>query len=89
MVLTAILVYSTNLCADCARVKHLLSRFHAPYIEHNILLDEDAYDDLLRLSPGRSRVPTLVMPDGTVLVEPDNATLYARLAGSDDLLEPE
>lgn len=85
----AILVYSTNLCADCARVKHLLSRFHAPYIEHNILLDEDAYDDLLRLSPSGPRVPTLIMPDGTMLVEPDNATLYACLAGSGDLPELE
>ena len=77
-----IAVYTTSLCADCARVKHILNRLQISFVEHNIHLDEDAYDDLLRLSPGPPRVPTLVMPDGSVLIEPDNLTLYASIVAN-------
>ena len=42
-------------------------------------IDEEDYDDLLRLAPGRPHVPTVVLTDGTVLVEPDVTTLTAHL----------
>jgi glutaredoxin len=72
-------VYTTAFCADCFRVKKALEALQAPYREIDINRDEEGYDDLLRLSADRPRVPTVVLADGTVLVEPDPVTLTRRL----------
>lgn len=74
-----VLVYSTAFCADCWRVKKALEALQVPYRAIDINQDEEGYDDLLRLVPGRPRVPTVVLEDGTVLVEPDIPTLAATL----------
>ena len=42
---------------------------------------EGAGEEMLRLNGGDRRVPTLQFPDGTVLVEPSNAELGAKLDG--------
>ena len=74
-----VLIYSTSFCADCWRVKKALETLQVSYREVDINRDEDGYDDLVRLSPGRPRVPTVVLLDGTVLVEPDVVTIAERL----------
>ena len=74
-----VLIYSTAFCADCWRIKAALDALQVPYREIDINRDEDGYDDLLHLAPGRPHVPTVVLPDGTVLVEPDVVTVTARL----------
>jgi mycoredoxin len=76
-----VLIYSTAFCADCWRVKKALETLRVPYREIDINIDEEGYDDLIRLSPGRPRVPTVVLRDGTVLVEPDVTMLAERLNG--------
>jgi glutaredoxin len=76
-----VLIYSTTFCADCWRVKKVLEALRVPYREIDINLDEEGYDDLVRLSPGRPRVPTVVLLDGTVLVEPNVTTIAERLSG--------
>jgi mycoredoxin len=75
-----VLIYSTAFCADCWRIKQALEALRVPYREIDINQDEEGYDDLLHLAPGRPRVPTLVLPDGTVLVEPSVVTVTERLA---------
>ena len=75
-----VLIYSTAFCADCWRIKQALEALRVPYREIDINHDEEGYDDLLHLAPGRPRVPTLVLPDGTVLVEPSIVTVTERLA---------
>jgi glutaredoxin len=74
-----VLVYTTAFCADCWRVKKVLESLGVAYQALDINGDEDAYDDLMRLSAASPRVPTVVLPSGEVLVEPDAATLTARL----------
>jgi mycoredoxin len=74
-----VLIYSTSFCADCWRIKSALDALNVPYRLIDINRDEDGYDDLVRLAPGPLRVPTVVLPDGTVLVEPDVVSLLAQL----------
>jgi mycoredoxin len=74
-----VLIYSTSFCADCWRIKSALEALSVPYREIDINRDEDGYDDFVRLSPGPLRVPTVVLPNGAVLVEPDLVSLLEQL----------
>lgn len=73
------LIYTTSLCADCWRVKTVLRKLGAPFVEVDILVTPEQGEEMVRRS-GQHRVPTLILPDGVVLVEPDNLTLVTRLA---------
>ncbi len=52
----------------------------SPIVEVNIEDDEDAAELVQTLNNGMRSVPTIVFPDGSVLVEPSNAALAAVLA---------
>jgi len=77
---TAITMYSTTWCGDCRRAKRIFADFGVPYREVNIEDDEDAAELVQTLNNGMRSVPTIVFPDGGVLVEPSNAALAAVLA---------
>ena len=72
-------LYTTPFCPGCFRAKVILQRFGTPYVERDVTVDPDAYDDLLRLTRGRPHVPTLQMPSGELLVEPAPLALLGRL----------
>lgn len=76
---TPLLLYTTTLCADCWRVKAVLRRLEIPFVEQDILADPELGEEMVRRS-GQHHVPTLILPDGDVLVEPDNLTLLQKLA---------
>ncbi|GIK73856.1 MAG: NrdH-redoxin [Chloroflexota bacterium] len=75
----AIDLYTTTLCPDCWRVKTVLHKLGAPFREIDILTDPEGGEEMVRHS-GQRYVPTLIFPDGSILVEPDNLTLLAHLA---------
>jgi mycoredoxin len=77
---TAITMYSTTWCGDCRRARRAFADFGVPYREVNIEDDEDAAELVQTLNNGMRSVPTIVFPDGSVLVEPSNAALAAVLA---------
>lgn len=69
--------------AWCPQVKDVLARLdHAgiAYRYHDIDADKKAAKTVYRLQRGTRRVPTLVLADGTVLVEPTDDHLRDRLA---------
>ena len=74
-----IVMYSTTWCDDCRRSKRVLderlARYEVVYIEEA----EGGLSTMLKLNGGSQSVPTIVMPDGTVLVEPSNSELTAAL----------
>ena len=72
-------LYTTPFCPGCFRAKVILQRFGIPYVERDVTVDLDAYDDLLRLTRGQPHVPTLQMPSGELLVEPAPLALLVRL----------
>ncbi|OGO36945.1 MAG: glutaredoxin-like protein [Chloroflexi bacterium RBG_16_57_8] len=76
-------MYGTTWCGDCARSKRLLERLGVPYDWHNIEQDEKARAYVIEVNHGNRSVPTIVFPDGSVLVEPSDAELekMVRAAG--------
>ena len=76
-----IVVYGTAWCGDCWRAKKLLERRGIAYLWVDVEERKAAGDEMLRLNGGDRRVPTLLLPDGSVMVEPSNAELGAKLDG--------
>ncbi len=75
-----LVIYTTPWCADCQRVKKLLNEHQIPYLEINIDQDPQTAQLVETLNGGYRSVPTLLFPDGTILVEPSNQELTNCLA---------
>lgn len=75
-----IVLFSTRWCGDCRRAKRLFDALGVPFTEINIDEDRAAAARVMRLNDGMRSVPTILFPDGSVLVEPSNAALGAKLA---------
>jgi mycoredoxin len=76
----SITVYGTSWCPDCRRAQRVLDVSGVPYTYVNIEQDEEAAEYVVQVNRGNRSVPTIVFPDGSVLVEPSNAQLQAKLA---------
>jgi mycoredoxin len=72
-------MYGTTWCGDCARAKQVFSRMKVPFDWIDITEDEKACDYVLKVNGGSQSVPTILFPDGSVLVEPSNAELEKKL----------
>jgi mycoredoxin len=72
-------VYGTRWCPDCFRAKQVFDRLKIPYIWIDIENDEQAFSYVQKVNGGYQSVPTIVFPDGSVLVEPGNAELEKKL----------
>ena len=79
MAAETITVYGTRWCGDCYRAKEVLDRHHVTYKWIDMEADAAAQEVVLRLNRGMRSVPTIVFPDGSVLVEPSNEELVARI----------
>jgi mycoredoxin len=74
-----VVLYGTTWCGDCRRVKKVLERRGVDYAFVDVEKAKWAGEEMLRLNGGDRRVPTLLLPDGSVLVEPTPPELDARL----------
>ena len=74
-----IVVYGTTWCGDCRRSIAFLDAHQIPYQWVDIEGDAKAMAVVTRLNKGFRSVPTIVFPDGSVLVEPADAELAAKL----------
>jgi glutaredoxin len=74
-----ILVYSTSWCSDCHRTKHLLNEYGIDYTEIDVDRDEAGLAFVKKTNNGHRVVPTMVFPDGMILVEPSNSVLATKL----------
>jgi mycoredoxin len=72
-------MYGTPWCGDCLRVKQLFSRQKIAYDWIDIEQDAGACAYVEKVNGGYKSVPTILFPDGSTLVEPDNATLQKKL----------
>jgi mycoredoxin len=73
-------VYSTAWCVDCKIAKAVLDRHGVKYRWIDINHQPDAVETVLRLNGGYRTVPTIIFPDGRVLVEPSRRELEQALA---------
>ncbi|WP_158892983.1 glutaredoxin domain-containing protein [Amycolatopsis anabasis] len=72
-------VYGADWCPDVKRSRALLDREGIGYRYVDVEQDEQAEALVRRLQDGERRIPTLVWPDGTQLVEPSDEELTAHL----------
>ncbi len=75
----AIIMYTTSWCSDCRRSKRLFAALGVPYSEIDIEDHPEAAERVRSINHGARSVPTIVFPDGSVLVEPSNTALEAKL----------
>jgi mycoredoxin len=73
-------VYGTKWCPDCRRAKQVLEKNKVSFIWHDIEEDQEAASYVEKVNRGYKSVPTIVFPDGSVLVEPGNFELEKKLA---------
>lgn len=72
-------VYTTTRCGDCTMAKALLERAGVDYEEIDIDREPGAAATVLAINGGYRTVPTLLLPDGRVLVEPSREALLSAL----------
>jgi mycoredoxin len=78
---SSIVFYGTSWCGDCRRAQRVFSQIGIPFTEVDIDADEQAEAFVKELNRGYRSVPTIVFPDGTVLIEPDDGKLLEKLKG--------
>ncbi len=74
-----ITVYGAYWCPDCRRSKQFLGEHQIPYHWVDIEQDQAGEAYVQQKNQGKRLIPTIELPDGTILVEPTNAELAARL----------
>jgi mycoredoxin len=73
-------MYTTQWCAFCRRLKSQLARDGITMTEVDIERDPAAADYVMSVNGGNQTVPTVVFPDGSVLVNPSAAQVKKRMA---------
>ena len=72
-------VYGAPWCPDCKQAKQFLGEQRVRYDWIDIDQDEEARQRVQELNDGKQIIPTIVFQDGSILVEPSNAELAAKL----------
>ena len=65
-----ITMYMTEYCSDCLQAKKFFDQNNIPHERVSLEGNPDATDFVMKLNNGYRSVPTIVFPDGSVLVEP-------------------
>ncbi|MBM3125127.1 MAG: NrdH-redoxin [Chloroflexi bacterium] len=70
-----IVMYTTRDCPDCHRARSYFERNHIHYLQVGLEGDEKAKKFVKSINQGNQSVPTIILPDGTILVEPSTEEL--------------
>jgi mycoredoxin len=74
-----LIVYGHHYCPDALRMEAYLNQNGIPYEWRDIADGNPGFQDQLRLlAKGYLSVPTIVFPDGKVLIEPNSREVGAR-----------
>jgi thioredoxin reductase (NADPH) len=74
-----ITLYGTGWCPDCKRSKQFFGEQRVQYNYVDIDQDADSMAFVEMVNKGFRSIPTIVFPDGGILVEPSNAQLAEKL----------
>jgi mycoredoxin len=74
-----IIVYATRWCPDCLRTRRLLDQNKVQYTWIDIDQDKVAKEYVMKVNNGNRSVPTILFPDGSILVEPSTSELSSRI----------
>ena len=67
---TRIVMYTTDYCSDCLRVKKFFEANNISYLRIGLEGDLQATEFIMKINKGYRSVPTIIFPDGSILVEP-------------------
>jgi len=74
-----ITVYGAHWCPDCRRSKQFLGEHQIPYNWVDIEQDKAGEQYVIKKNNGKRIIPTIEFADKSILVEPSNAELAAKL----------
>ena len=74
-----ITVYGADWCSDCKRSKRLLDSKNIEYTWVDVDNNEAALQTVKSLNQGKRIIPTIVFPNGDILVEPTDSELSLKL----------
>ena len=77
---TQIVMYTTEYCSDCVRAKKFFEANNIPHLRVMLEGNEEATEFVMRVNNGYRSVPTIVFPDGSILVEPGWEELRAKIS---------
>lgn len=72
-------MYTTSWCSDCHRAKYILNEYGVPFENIDVEKDEEGMAFVKAINNGFRIVPTIIFPDGSILVEPSNQVLADKL----------
>jgi mycoredoxin len=73
-------MYTTQWCAFCKRLKAQLAREGIEMAEVDIERDPAAAEYVMSVNGGNQTVPTVVFPDGSVMVNPSSIQVKKRMS---------
>jgi len=75
---TQIVIYSTEYCSDCLRAKKFFEANNIPHLRIGLEGNAEATEFVMQINHGYRSVPTIIFPDGSILVEPSWEELKAK-----------
>jgi mycoredoxin len=75
-----ITMYATTWCGDCRMAKRWFDQHGVAYDYINIEHNPEAAEYVMKVNGGMRTVPTIIFPDGSILVEPSARDLAAKFA---------
>ena len=79
---TQIVMYATEYCSDCLRAKKFFETNNIPHLRVGLEGNMEATEFVRKINHGYQSVPTIVFPDGSILVEPNWEELRAKFSNS-------
>lgn len=77
--MSKIMVYGATWCGDTKRALRIMNERQIDFIWIDIDQDKDGEAFVKSTNQGNRSVPTIVFPDGGILVEPSNQKLIEKL----------
>lgn len=65
-----IVIYATEYCSDCARAKRFFETHNIRHLRVGLEGNQEATEFVTQINNGYRSVPTIIFPDGSILVEP-------------------
>lgn len=77
-----IVMYSVDWCPDCKRAKAFFEHNQIQHLTVNVDHDTRGADFVKEVNHGSRSVPTIIFPDGTIMIEPSNLQLEEKFSQS-------
>ena len=75
-----IVMYAMEYCGDCKRAKAFFEENQIAYLIVGLEGNEEAVRFIVAVNSGNRSVPTIIFPDGSILVEPSCEELKAKFS---------